>query len=314
MKKQFKSIFAVLLVVVCVQFSYGQQDAQYTQYMYNTLSINPAYAGSRDVLSFVGLYRSQWVGLDGAPTTYTASLHSPVGNKVGLGLNLVRDEIFISNETYIDLTFSYTLDVTDRSKFAFGLKAGAHLLDIDPARSNTGASNGGDVSAGTQLNIDNKFSPQFGLGGYYYTDDYYIGFSAPNILETEHFDESTTNSLSVARERVNFYLIGGYVFDINESLDLKPAVLFKAVNGAPLQADLSLNALIKEKLTLGVAYRWSAALSAMAGFQISDQLMIGFGYDRESTELNQFNDGSYELMLRYEFFKDRHRMVSPRFF
>ena len=286
--------------------------------MYNTLSINPAYAGSRDVLSVLGLYRNQWFNnIEGAPNSYTFSMHSPVGRNVGLGLNIVRDEIFISNETYIDLAFSYTVNLSEKGKLNLGLKGGAHLLDIDTARLNTGSFNGGDVDS--QINIDNKFSPQFGLGAFYYTDKYYLGFSAPNVIETEHFDESTTigsstNSSATAREQINYYLIGGYVFEINPDLDLKPSGLLKAVEGAPLAVDLSLNALIKDKLTLGVAYRWSAALSAMAGFQLSDQLLLGIAYDRETTELNQFNSGSYEVFLRYELFKKEERMISPRFF
>ena len=313
-----RNYFIIVLALLSLGFysndSYAQQDAQYTQYMYNTLSINPAYAGSRDVLSLVGLYRTQWVGLDGAPDTFTASLHSPVGEKVGLGLNVIHDEIFITSETYIDIDFSYTLDMFNEGKLALGLKAGGHLLDIDTNRLNSGAFNPGDSDA--EINIDNKFSPQFGLGVFYYTDTFYLGLSAPNILETEHFDENAANnnSFATAKERVNIYLMAGKTFDLNADLKFKPSVLLKAVQGSPLQADVSGNFLIKEKLTLGVAYRWSAALSAMVGFQISDQLMLGIAYDRETTQLRQYNDGSYEIFLRYELFKRNNRMISPRFF
>lgn len=314
MRNYFILFLAFLSLGFYCNESYAQQDAQYTQYMYNTLSVNPAYAGSRDVLSFVGLYRTQWVGLDGAPDTFTASLHSPVGEKVGLGLNITHDEIFITSETYIDLSFSYTLDLSEDSKLALGLKAGGHFLNIDTDRLNTGAFNQGDADA--EINIDNKFSPQFGLGVYYYTDTFYLGLSAPNILETEHFDENAANNNSfvTAKERVNLYLMAGKTFDLNADLKFKPSALFKIVQGAPLQADLSANFLIKEKLTLGAAYRWSAAFSGMVGFQISDQLMLGLAYDRETTELRQFNDGSYEMFLRYELFKRNNRMISPRFF
>ncbi len=307
-------LLAILILGLVVQTSYSQQDAQYTQYMYNTLSINPAYAGSRDVFSFVGLYRSQWVGLDGAPTTYTASMHTPTGKRVGLGLNIVRDEIFISEETYIDVDFSYTLDISEKGKLALGLKGGAHLLDVNSNRANTGAENGSDSEA--EIFIDNKFSPQVGIGAYYYTNKFYLGLSAPNILETEHFDESnnSNNSSSTAKEKINFYLMTGYAFDLNEDLKFKPALLTKLVEGAPLQVDVSANFLIKEKVTLGAAYRWSAAFSGLVGFQISDQLMLGFAYDRETTELQQYNDGSYEVFLRFELFNRNDQMVSPRFF
>ncbi|WP_339699120.1 type IX secretion system membrane protein PorP/SprF [uncultured Marixanthomonas sp.] len=307
-------LLTILILGLVVQTSYSQQDAQYTQYMYNTLSINPAYAGSRDVFSFVGLYRSQWVGLDGAPTTYTASMHTPSGKRVGLGLNIVRDEIFISEETYIDVDFSYTLDVSEKGKLALGLKGGAHLLDVNSNKANTGAENGSDSEA--EIFIDNKFSPQVGIGAYYYTDKFYLGLSAPNILETEHFDESNNSNISssTAKEKINFYLITGYAFDLNDDLKFKPALLTKLVEGAPLQVDISANFLIKEKVTLGAAYRWSAAFSGLIGFQLSDQLMLGFAYDRETTELQQYNDGSFEVFLRFELFNKNNQMVSPRFF
>ena len=313
MKRIYKIALIVISFILLSNTIEAQQDAQYTQYMYNTLSINPAYAGSRDVFSFVGLYRAQWVGLEGAPRTFTASAHTPAGEHIGLGLNITRDEIFISQETYIDFAFSYNLNISRNGTLALGLKAGGHLLDVDSERLNRGAFNPGDANA--EINIDNKFSPQFGLGAYYYTDKFYLGISAPNILETKHFDESSSNSSSAtAKERINFYAITGYVFNLNESIELKPAALIKAVSGAPLQVDLSANFLIEKKITLGVAYRWSAALSAMAGFQISDQVMLGFAYDREVTELQQYNNGSYEFFLRYELFNKRDRLINPRFF
>lgn len=315
MKKFFASVLVLATFGLCTQAVYSQQDAQYTNYMYNPLSINPAYAGTRDVLSVIGLYRSQWVGLDGAPTTMNFGMHSPVGKKVGLGLNITNDEIFLSNETYIDLAFSYTLDVSQKGKLSLGLKGGVHLLDINSNRANTGEFDLNDALA----NIDiNRFSPQIGAGAFYYTDKYYLGFSVPNILETEHFDEgaisNNSNSSATAKERVNYYLMGGYVFDITENLQLKPATLFKLVQGAPLQVDLSANFLIHDRFTVGAAYRWSAALSGLVGFQVSDQILIGFAYDRETTELQQYNDGSYEVFLRFELFNRSQGLKNPRFF
>ncbi|AWH75672.1 hypothetical protein DCS32_08025 [Dokdonia sp. Dokd-P16] len=320
MKRTYIAIVALAVVVLglTTETAVAQQDAQYTQYMYNTLSINPAYAGARGGLSVLGLHRSQWVGLDGAPRTQTVSIHSPVGEskRVGLGLNITNDEIFISNETYIDVDFSYTIPTSDEGKLAFGLKGGVHLLDINYSEANPFQN--GDNLATAQNNIDNKFSPQIGLGMFYYTDKYYLGLSAPNLLRTEHFDASdnsnSTNSTFLARERINYYLTTGYVFDITQDFKFKPAGLVKAVQGAPLQVDVTANALLYDKLTLGLAYRWSAALSGLVGFQITDSLMIGFAYDRESTELQQFNNGSYEVFLRFEVFKQPKKLISPRFF
>lgn len=318
MKKSFNAIFALSIVFLTLHSvdMQGQQDAQYTQYMYNTLSINPAYAGSRGGLSILGLHRSQWVGLRGAPTTQTFSLHSPVGEskRVGLGLNIVNDEIFITNETYVDGSFSYTIPTSDEGKLSFGLKAGIHLLDVN--YSEASAFQNGDVLLSN--NIDNRFSPQVGVGLFYHTNKFYLGMSAPNLLETDHFDDSQNtnnpNATFLARERINYYLTSGYVFDITPDFKFKPAGLAKWVAGAPLQVDLTANALLYDKLTLGLAYRWSAALSALVGFQVSDSIMVGFAYDRETTELQQYNDGSYELFLRFEIFNNPKQLISPRFF
>ena len=313
MRKIYINVLILLALGLYTNTSFGQQDAQYTQYMYNTLSINPAYAGTRDVLSFMGLYRSQWVGLKGAPRTFTASGHSPLGNNMGIGVNITNDEIFISKETYFDVDFSYSVRVSENGLFNFGLKAGGHLLNIDTNLANSGPYNPGDGTA--EIFIDNKFSPQFGVGMYYYTQKFYLGLSVPNMLETEHFDESSTNnSNSTAKERTNYYLMTGYAFDLNDDLKLKPALLTKLVRGAPLQVDLSANLLFYEKLTLGVAYRWSAAVSAMIGFQLTEQLMLGFAYDAETTELANYNDGSFEFLLRFELFNNLDRIISPRFF
>ncbi|UZO79409.1 type IX secretion system membrane protein PorP/SprF [Aquimarina sp. ERC-38] len=318
MNKQLQIILAFGLLLVSI-LTYSQQDAQYTQYMYNTISVNPAYAGSRGVMSINGLHRSQWVGLEGAPRTQTVSLHTPIGdnNKVGLGLSVVNDEVGPVNESYIDANFSYTIRTSESGKLAFGLKAGVHLLNID--LQSLSQFNQGDQFFAN--NIDNKTSPQVGIGLYYHTDKFYAGLSAPNVLETDHFDDSSLSSNSdgisfLAEERINYYLITGYVFHLNDQIKFKPALLSKLVLGAPLQVDVSANFLFYERLILGAAYRWSAALSAMAGFQISDSLMIGFAYDRETTELGNtlFNDGSYEVMLRFELFRKYNRMLTPRFF
>ncbi len=298
---------------------FGQQDAQYTQYMYNTISVNPAYAGSRGVMSITGLHRSQWVGLDGAPRTSTLSVNTPLGrkNKIGLGVSIIRDEIGPSQETYFDIDFSYTIQTSVNGKLSFGLKAGGNLLDVDFRRLNL--EDNTDVLF--ENLIDNRFNPNVGLGLYYHTDKFYVGLSAPNLLETEHYDRSTTLNNDdaasfIARERINYYLIAGYAFDINEDVILKPAILTKAVSGAPLQVDISANALLYQKLLLGVGYRWDAAVTGMVGFQISDSLLIGLAYDKETTELGrtEFNNGTYEVFMRFELFKKYNRIITPRFF
>ncbi|WP_194550823.1 PorP/SprF family type IX secretion system membrane protein [Zobellia nedashkovskayae] len=309
-----KNLFALFLFVFAGSTSLlAQQDAQYTQYMYNTISVNPAYAGSRGVFSIAALHRSQWVGLDGAPSTQTLNFHTPVSKRIGLGLSVVNDEIGngTNQDTYVDAAFSYTVKTSDEGKLSFGLKAGGHLLNVDFSKlRNYGAES-------NLPNIDNKFSPNIGAGVYYHTDHFYAGLSVPNFLQTEHFDDSNTNASSfLAEERMNFYFITGYVFDVNDRLKFKPAGLVKVVKGAPLQIDLSANFLLNDKFSLGAAYRWDAAVSALFGFQITDQFMVGLAYDRETTDLGatRFNDGSFEIFLRYEFLNRYKRVITPRFF
>jgi type IX secretion system PorP/SprF family membrane protein len=307
-----KIIILLVLITSSVWGVKAQQDAQYTQYMYNTIAVNPAYAGSRGVLSMNALHRSQWVGLDGAPTTQTINFNTPVGNRVGVGLSIVNDRIGngTNQDTYFDAVFSYTIPTSETGKLSFGVKAGGHALNIDFTRLQNYSNEAASVGLG---NIDKKFSPNFGAGIYYHTDHFYAGLSVPNFLKTEHFDTSST---TLAQERMNIYLITGYVFDLNPNLKFKPAVLVKAVNGAPLQIDASANFMINEKFTLGAAYRWDAALSALFGFQITDQFMLGLAYDREITELGNtaFNDGSFEILLRYELLGKYKNVIAPRFF
>jgi len=313
-----KSVFLPLVLIgITLQSLVAQQDAQYTQYMFNTMSVNPAYAGSRGQLSLAALYRSQWVGLNGAPETFTLNLHSPIRNsKVGYGISIVNDNIGdgVVQETYIDAVVSYTLDLDLDKKLSFGLSVGGDLINLDF----NGLRNF-DQEVVQQDNIDNQFSPNFGLGVYYHTDRFYAGLSVPNILETEYFDNSGGDANSVnflATERMNFYLITGYVFELNPNLKFKPALLTKAVGGAPLQVDVSASFLFADRFSFGAAYRWDAALSALAGFQISEQIMLGLAYDRETTELGgtQFNDGSFEVFLRLELLNSFRKTVSPRFF
>lgn len=297
-----------LLLLLLSSISYAQQDAQFTQYMYNTININPAYAGSREAMSVFILHRAQWVGLDGAPKTTTASIHTPINDsKVGIGVSIINDKIGPSVENNIAVDFSYSIPVSDVYKLSFGLKATANILDVDFNK--LVIINPGDPTF--QNSIDNKFSPNIGVGFYLHSDKSYIGISAPSLLETKHFEN---NSSSVAYERIHYYMIAGHVFDLNENVKFKPSILTKYVQGAPLQVDVSGNFMINEKFTAGVSYRWSAAVSAMVGFKASDSWFIGYGYDLDTTTLGDYNSGSHEIFLRYELFKKINKITTPRFF
>lgn len=300
-----KILYFALMLIGLV--SYAQQDAQYTQYMYNTINVNPAYAGSRGVLSVFGLHRTQWVGLDGAPTTNAFSLNSPIDNSnLGVGLSFVNDKIGPTVENTISADLSYTIRTSETYKLSFGVKGTANLFNLDVTKLNP--QNPGDPLL---QDLDNDFSPNVGAGAYLHSDKLYLGVSVPNFFETKRYDD---NDVAVYKERMNLYFIGGYVFDLTPSLKFKPAFLTKVVEGAPLQLDVSGNFLINEKFVLGAAWRWDAAVSAMAGFQITDGLFIGYGYDLETTKLANYNSGSHEVFLRFELFKKQEKIVSPRFF
>ena len=221
----------------------AQQDPQYTQYMYNTMSVNAGYAGQRGVLSATALYRAQWVGIEGAPRTLTFGIHSPLGNeRIGLGLNVVSDQLGPAKETNLDANISYTIpvDYYGEIELSFGAKVGLHFLDTDWSK---GIFQNPDVVFNENVNL---ISPTIGAAMYLHSEKWYVGLSVPNVLNTEHYDDFQE---SLATERLHLFLIGGYVFDLNMNTKLKPTFLLKGVSGAPLIADLSLNALFYEKFT-----------------------------------------------------------------
>ncbi len=301
-------IFLIFLMFTTF-VSFAQQDAQYTQYMYNTINVNPAYAGSRGAMSIFAMHRTQWVGLDGAPVTNVASVNTPLnGNNLGLGVSFINDKIGPTNENTFSVDLSYTIPATETFKLSFGIKATANLFNLDITKLNPVNAFPLDPS---MQNIDNQFSPNIGAGIYLHSDKAYIGFSIPSFLESNRYDD---NEVAIFKEKINYYLMGGYVFDLSSDIKFKPAFLSKLVIGTPLQVDISGNFLFSEKFTIGLAYRWSAALSAMVGFQVSDGLYIGYGYDRETTKLNNYNSGSHEIFLRYEIFKNNDKITTPRFF
>ncbi len=286
--------------------AFAQQDPQFTQYMYNTLSVNSAYAGSRGHLAITGIHRSQWVGIDGAPRTQTLTIDSPLGKNVGLGLSVVNDEIGPSDEFYFDANFSYTIRASETHRLSFGVKGGARLLNIDWTKGRIQ-----NPDAVFQQNINNRFFPTVGAGLYLHGEKSYLGVSIPNFFTDQHYDDIQE---SVASERLHFFLIGGLVFDLSENTKFKPAFLLKHVVGAPLIVDLSANFMFFDRFRLGASYRWDDSVSALAGFQVSPGLLIGYSYDYTTTELQEFTTGSHEIMIRFELKSEEKRLKSPRFF
>lgn len=302
-----KHLALLVFVLLMNSQTNAQQSPQYTHYMYNTMTVNAAYAGQRDILSATVLNRTQWVGINGAPETLTFGIHTPLRNqRLGLGLNVISDQLGPSRETTVNANVSYTLPVNASGdlELSFGLNGGMHLLDTD-------------WSKGTFKNSDRLFnenvnliSPTLGFGLYLHSDTWYLGASVPNIITSNHYDDFQE---SIATERLHYFLIGGYVFNLNKSTKLKPALLVKGVSGAPLIADVSINALFQEKFTLGLAWRWDDSVSGLIGFQITPTLQIGYSYDATTTGLSNYNSGTHEVMLRFELQKIG-RILSPRFF
>jgi len=308
MKLQNMKIFTIVLFAVLLGLkAEAQQDPMYTQYMYNTMSVNPAYAGSREALSIMGLMRMQWLGITGAPRTQTLAIHSPVfSNNMGLGLSVVNDKLGFEQNTMLYGNYSYSIKTTKNAKLSFGLKVGLDMYKLDLTNS-IHHQGGDDQAAGVK---DNTYIPNFGFGVYYHSHKGYVGISAPKLLEKE----LNTKSIK-ALQRRHYFLIGGYVFDLNDNLKFKPAFLAKAVEGAPIEFDLSANMLINDKLGVGLAYRTGDAISGLLQYYITPQFRLGYAYDFTLTELRHDNSGSHELMLSYDFlYANENKIRSPRFF
>jgi len=311
--KQKNKIRLSVITILLLLFSFdsvAQQDPMYTQYMYNTLSVNPAYAGSRDALSLTGLFREQWIGIDGAPSTQSFVMHSPIYNdNMGLGLSVVNDRIGPIHQTLLFADYSYSIQTTDNAKLAFGLKAGVNLLQADLTALHS--NQGGDQAI---YNVDNRLLPNVGVGVYYYSDKGYIGLSAPKLLQ-QRIASYDNGSLTEDVERRHYFLIGGYVFDLSENVKFKPSFLTKAVQGAPLSIDITANFFFNDKFGVGLAHRFDDSFSGLLQYYVTPQFRIGYAYDFTMTELRHYNSGSHELMVGYDFnFVDDTRIRSPRFF
>jgi len=301
-----KTRILIFVLILTASASFAQQDAQFTQYMYNTINVNPAYAGSRGVMSIFGLHRTQWVGLDGAPVTNALSLNTPINNSnIGIGLSAINDRIGPTVENTLSVDVSYTVQTSETYKLSFGVKGTGNFFNLDASKLNPQ-----DASDPSLVNY-NKFSPNVGAGVYLHSDKSYVGVSVPNFIQSNRYD---SDNVAIFKERINYYFIAGHVFDLNPNIKFKPALLTKLVTGSPLQVDVSGNFMFYEKFVIGAAYRWDAAVSALAGFQITDGLYIGYGYDMETTKLRKYNSGSHEVFLRFELFNNYNKIVSPRFF
>ncbi len=312
----YHKIAALLSIIILSFQSNAQQDPQFTQYMYNMSVINPAYATAEEgILNLGGLYRTQWVGIDGAPKTGSFFAHTPINDKIEMGISFTNDNIGdVVNENNIFADFAYVLPVGIETKISFGIKAGVTLFDtnFDGFMLQSG---GASTDQAFDENISRAF-PNLGIGAFFFTNNYYLGLSAPNMLSTKHLeDENGIKATGV--QNVHYFFTGGYVFDIDNNIKLKPAFMGRAVKGAPFALDITANVLINEKLEAGLGYRLGDAMSALVNFRITPELRVGYAYDYTTTNLGDYNSGSHEIFILFDVdlfgFKSGYDR-SPRFF
>ncbi len=299
------SIIAVLLLAFQM---HGQQDPQYTQYMYNMNIINPAYAGSRENLSFGLLYRKQWAGIEGAPETGTFFGHSPIGNNLGLGLSAITDQIGPVKETNLYADISYTLQLGGEHRLAFGIKAGATFHDINLANSNVDVIDPNDPFFGMGIT---KTTPNIGAGFFYYTEKYYLSLSVPNFLSSVHLDD---NGNKIGSDTQHYFLTGGYVFDLSKNTELKPSFLLKSAFDAPTSFDINVNARFYKKFEIGASYRLDDSVSGLINFAVSPSFRIGYAYDSVTSDIRAYAPGSHEIMLLFDLNFSKRISRSPRYF
>lgn len=306
--KYLKHILIAGLVVSAFSSS-AQQDPMFTQYMFNTLAVNPAYAGSADMVTLNAIYRDQWVDFDGAPVTQTVAIHGPLRKEsIAVGGTIINDKHGPVKQTgfYADISYRIFLE---KSRLAFGLKGGmnlyqANLLDLNPVVEDD------PVFA---ADLSNKTLPNFGAGVLWYSPKHYLGFSVPKLLSNQLIDGSLPE-FENNKERRHFFLIGGLMFDVNNYTKFKPAFLFKAVNGAPPSFDLTANFIFYEKFWIGAMYRWQDAVGLLLQYEVNNKVKLGYAYDYTLSDIGDYTIGSHEIMLGIDFFRGVRGDVSPRWF
>jgi type IX secretion system PorP/SprF family membrane protein len=292
--KSFKDIYVAFLLVLIPFTGICQQTPQFSQYMYNTISINPAYAGSREYMVINVLNRNQWVGINGAPETQTLSAHTSIPkSNVGVGLSVINDKLGYERMTYVYSDFSYRIDLDgyDEYKLTFGLKAGFRKYSLDEDLLNDPEYNNDPELA----NVDYKWDPNFGVGVYFRGDSFYLGLSAPKIFRYKN------NTEYFSLDRMSYFLNGGYLFDVDRHIKIKPAFIVKYTDGAPISVDISSMMLINENLWIGANYRLGDSLGALVNFKLTEGFSVGYAYDYITSNLNFATAGSHEIMLNYEF-------------
>lgn len=309
MKKLINFLLVILgtIALLLPNAANAQQDAQYTHFMFNTLGYNPAYAGTRESVSALLLYRNQWAGnIEGAPEDFVFNVHMPIREKVGLGLSAEFDRVGVHDIATITAMYAYRFLLGNKAKMSLAIQGGISQFRSDFTQINTGVDGGDNVFG----EVENKINPNVGFGLYFYTKNYYISFSVPHLINN---DLGTVTKL--ANQDRHYILGGGLIIPIAKDLKLKPSVLFKSIpSKAPLIADINLNLLIRETLWVGGTYRTNDAFNLLAALQVNRNLRVGYAYDFTTTKLADFNAGSHEVFIGIDFGFGNERVVTPRYF
>ena len=319
----YRTLLLFAFVIAWAGTAHGQKEPQYTQYMYNIGSFNPAYVGTTETPEITAMYRTQWIGLDGAPTTLRLGTNIPLSNEtMGIGFNVVNDQLGPMSQTFIDVAYSYQLNLSESTKLSFGLDVGGSLLNVDFSKG-TFENPGEPILNREKIN---KFYLTIGAGMFMYDENWYFGVSIPNFLTDATYNQEVA---TVIEDKMQFNFIGGYVFDLSETTKFKPAFLVNYINGSPLNTNVSANFLFNDKFVFGASYRFGNAVSALAGFQITDPLYLGVSYDYSTNGLGEYNSGTPEVVLRFQIGrsgsgsnsgksknlkKDPKQIDTPRFF
>jgi type IX secretion system PorP/SprF family membrane protein len=306
----------ILILVASGLTLKAQQDPMYTQYMFNTQTMNPAYAGTWESLSFMVLARQQWAGLEGAPKTYTFSMQAPLKNeRFALGLDVINDKIGLEKRFYVFVDYSYLVQVDENNNLRLGLKGGFTNYTNDLTMYSTNSPLSGLTDPAFQSDIDKKFIPNFGVGAFLYGKKYYMGFSVPKLINHEF--NNNYNNYSVNSELRHYFLMAGLVFNLGENLKFKPTMLAKASftsdAGSAGQVDLTANFLIKEKFWLGAMYRTGDSFGFIAHWIVDKKLQIGYAFDYTISNIHNFQNGTHEIMVSYQI-KLRDMDLPTRYF
>jgi type IX secretion system PorP/SprF family membrane protein len=307
------AVIIASIIIGSLHSAKAQQAAMYSQYMFNALAVNPAYAGSRNVLSATALYRTQWVGVAGAPRTATLTMDAPVERKsLGIGFQLFSDKLGITESTGAVLSLAYRLRL-DQATLSFGMQGNVNQYRASYSQVNLLPTGGPGDDPAFANDID-RVLLNTGAGIYYNSDRFYFGVSVPEMLRNKLTTQSSSSNSERARQALHLFVSTGFVMPLGSDFMLKPSFLLKAVEGSPIEGDINGTLWIKDRFAIGAQYRTSADVSGMFEMQIAPQVRIGYCYDHSLTNLSSYGSGSHEIMLRYEFGYQAEKVLSPRYF